>query len=289
MYSFLDLARDSRIGGAGPGEGNVIAHNMGDAVAVNSSAGVGPTGVTVSRNAIFANGELGINLGTGFSAYPATVTLNDAGDVDAGPNNLQNFPVLVSAVDNGIATIVAGTIDMPSPATATIEIFANDTQDPSGFGEGQSFAASTTPSPTGGFVASLPAGLSGKTLTATSTDAAGNTSEFSAGILVAAQTTAIDPPSGRQGRWIDVSPNPAPAEASVRFNLPGAELASLAIFDVRGRRVRTLAHPRLFAPGLHELRWLGDDERGASVTPGVYFLRLEGTAGLEVRKLLLTR
>ena len=198
MYSFLDLARDSRIGGAGPGEGNVIAHNMGDAVAVNSSAGVGPTGVTVSRNAIFANGELGINLGTGFSGYPATVTLNDVGDLDAGPNNLQNFPVLISAVDNGITTIVAGSIDMPSPATATIEIFANDTQDPSGFGEGQSFAASTTPSPTGGFVASLPTGLSGKYLTATSTDAAGNTSEFSAGILVATQTTAIDPPDGRQ-------------------------------------------------------------------------------------------
>ena len=41
--------------------------------------------------------------------------------------------------------------------------------------------------------------------------------------------------------------------------------------------------------GLHEISWRGDDERGASMSPGVYFLRLDGAAGTEVRKLLLTR
>ena len=289
MYSYLDLARNSRIGGAEPGAGNVIAHNMGDAVAVNSSAGVGPTGVTVSRNAIFANGELGINLGTAFSSYPATVTLNDLGDVDTGPNNLQNFPVLISAVDNGITTTVAGTVDMPSPALATIEIYTNDTLDPSGFGEGESFAASTTPSPTGNFVALLPAGLAGKYLSATATDAAGNTSEFSVGILVPSQTTAVDPPAARQGRWMEVTPNPVRGEGNVRLHLAAAELGSLAIFDVRGRKVRTLAQRRLFESGLHELQWHGDDERGGSVSPGVYFLRFDGAAGAQIRKLLLTR
>jgi len=289
MYSFLDLARDSRIGGAGPGEGNVIAHNLGDAVAVNSSAGLGPTGVTVSRNAIFANGELGINLATGFTAYPTTVTLNDVGDADTGPNNLQNSPVLISAVDNGIATTVTGNIDMPVPASATIEIYSNNALDPSGFGEGESFAGSTTPSATGNFVAILPAGLADKYLTATATDAAGNTSEFSAGILVPAQATAVDPIDGSQTRWIEVRPNPAQAEASVWLNLPRTELASLAVFDVRGRRVQTLAQRRVFVSGLHELRWNGDDERGDRVSPGIYFIRLDGAAGLVVRKVLLTR
>lgn len=289
MYSFLDLARDSRIGGAGPGEGNLIAHNSGDAVAVNSSAGVGPTGVRVSRNSIFANGELGINLGTVFAGYPATVSLNDLGDVDAGPNNLQNFPVLSSAVDNGVATTVAGTIDMPSPASATIEIYSNDALDPSGFGEGESFAASTTPSPTGDFVASLPAGLAGKYLTATATDAGGNTSEFCAGIIVQLRTTAVDPTAGREARWMDVRPNPARAVASVRLSLPGPELASVAVFDLSGRRVRTLVERRLFTPGLHELQWRGDDERGTPVPQGLYFLRFDGAAGLKVLKLLLTR
>jgi hypothetical protein len=289
MISFADLARDSRIGGAGSGEGNLIAHNMADAIAVNSSAGTGPTGVTASRNAIFANGELGINLATGFTGYPATVSLNDAGDLDSGPNNLQNFPVLLSAVDNGIQTTVTGTIEMQQPALATIEIFSNDTLDPSGFGEGQSFVATATPSATGQFTATLPAGLGSKYLTATATDGAGNTSEFSAGILVQSQTTGVDPIAGRGGRWIDISPNPASAMTLVRWNLPGAEQASLAIFDVNGRVVRTLAPRQQFSSGLHELRWRGDDERGQAVPPGVYFLHFDSAAGTIVRKVLLTR
>jgi hypothetical protein len=287
MYSFADLARNSRIGGTGPGEGNVIAYNLADGVAVNGSAGVGATGVNVSRNSIFANGELGINLISGFIGYPATVTLNDLGDADAGPNNLQNFPVLLAAVDNGASTTVTGTVDMASPTLATIEIYANDTPDPSGFGEGQTFVGSTTPSAAGSFVASLPSGLAGKVVTAVATDAAGNSSEFCSGIAVVSQTTSVGPT--RHVPRIDVCPNPAQAEARVRLSLTGAEVASVVVFDLRGRVVRTLAERRLFEPGLHELRWHGDDERGTSVPPGVYFLRLTGESGSEVLKLLLTR
>ena len=136
MISFLDLARNSRIGGAGVGAGNLIAYNMADGIGVNGSAGLGVTGVTMSRNSIFANGELGINLSTGFYGYPATVSLNDAGDVDEGPNHLQNFPVLASAVDDGTGTTVTGAVDVSVSGAVTIELYANDTLDPSGFGEG---------------------------------------------------------------------------------------------------------------------------------------------------------
>lgn len=289
MISFLDLARNSRIGGVGVGAGNWIAHNLADGIGVNGSAGVGVTGVTISRNAIFANGELGINLSTGFSGYPATVTLNDPGDLDEGPNNLQNFPVLASAVDNGIGTTVTGAVDVASSGAVTIELYANDTMDPSGFGEGQTFVGAVTTSPAGDFVANLPAGLAGKNVTATATDAEGNTSEFSAGIAVQSGTTAVEPRAERDGRWMDIRPNPARSKASVRLHIAGAEIASLAIFDVRGRMVRKLAERRLFTPGLHEIQWRGDDERGGAVSPGVYFLRLDGAAGTEVRKLLLTR
>jgi hypothetical protein len=289
MISFLDLARNSRIGGTDPGAANLIAHNLADGIGVNGSAGVGVTGVTISRNAIFANGELGINLATGFYAYPATVTLNDPGDGDEGPNNLQNFPVLASAVDNGIATTVTGAVDVSSSGPVTIDLYANDTLDPSGFGEGQALVATVTTSPAGDFVASLVAGLAGRYVTATATDAAGNTSEFSAGIAVASGTTAVDPAGERDGPWMEIGPNPARAEAGIRLHFAGAEIASLAIFDVSGRMVRSLAERRLFAPGLHEIQWRGDDERGAPVSSGVYFLRLDATAGMNVRKLLLTR
>lgn len=289
MISFLDLARNSRIGGTAVGAGNLIAHNLADGIGVNGSAGVGVIGVTLSRNAIFANGELGINLSTGFYGYPATVTSNDPGDADEGPNHLQNFPVLASAVDDGIGTTVSGSVGVSSSGALTIELYADDTLDPSGFGEGQTFVAAVTTSPAGDFVASLPTGLTGKYITATATDAGGNTSEFSAGIAVQSASAAVDPTAQREGRWMDIRPNPARAQAGIRLHLAGAEVASLAIFDVRGRRVRSLAERRPFAPGLHEMEWRGDDERGASVAPGVYFLRLDGAAGVEVRKLLLIR
>jgi hypothetical protein len=286
MISFLDLARNSRIGGAGPGQGNRIAFNQGDAIGLNSSAGLGPTGVTVTRNSIFANGELGINLATSFYGYPATVNLNDAGDVDTGSNNLQNYPVLLTADDDGNRTLVTGTLDTPQPDGATIELYSNTARDPSGFGEGETFVGTATPSSSGSFVAFLPAGLVGKHLTATATDAGGNTSEFSADLLVRSQVTAVD---GRGERWIDIHPNPASSDARIRWSRPEAEIAAVAIYDVHGRMIRTLAPRQRFAAGVHELRWSGDDERGNPAAPGVYFLHLDGATGSEVRKVLLTR
>src|SRR5262249_37070880 len=86
-----DGARDP-VGGTGPGAANVIAFNRGAGVLVQ-----GGTGNAVRGNSLRDNARLGLDL---FAASdPAGgVTLNDAGDADAGANNLQNFPVLRSAV-----------------------------------------------------------------------------------------------------------------------------------------------------------------------------------------------
>ena len=70
---------------------NAIGFNTDDGVRVDSG-----TGNRILENRMALNGGLGINLGD-----TAGVTPNDAGDVDAGPNNL-NFPVL-SAVAGGVA------------------------------------------------------------------------------------------------------------------------------------------------------------------------------------------
>ncbi|HTP09921.1 MAG TPA: CSLREA domain-containing protein, partial [Anaerolineae bacterium] len=51
---------------------------------------LGGVGNTLSHNSLYNNGALGIDLGTD------GVTANDAGDLDTGPNNLQNFPVLLN-------------------------------------------------------------------------------------------------------------------------------------------------------------------------------------------------
>jgi len=63
-------------------------------------------------------------------------------------------------------------------------------------------------------------------------------------------------------------------EARVRFGLAGADRVRIRMYDVTGRRVRTLAD-RSFPAGEHELAWDGADDDGGAVARGVYFARVE--------------
>ena len=111
------------------------------------------------------------------------MSANDAGDGDTEPNNLQNFPVLNSAV-LGTGTTISWTLNSTPNTTFRVEFFANASND----GEGQSFlgATSVTTAASGNpavtpISTTLPAIVPANYyITATATDAAGNTSEFSA-------------------------------------------------------------------------------------------------------------
>ncbi|HEX6623850.1 MAG TPA: Calx-beta domain-containing protein [Pyrinomonadaceae bacterium] len=104
---------------------NTIAFNTREGVFVQSG-----TANHVVSNAIHSNGGLGIDLGAD------GVTPNDAGDGDAGANNLQNFPVLTSATYAGGRLAIAGTHDR-SAGFYSYEFFASASCDPSGNGEGE--------------------------------------------------------------------------------------------------------------------------------------------------------
>ncbi len=67
-----------------------------------------------------------------------------------------------------------------------------------------------------------------------------------------------------------IVPNPVIGNATVRFQLPRAATVRLEVFDLAGRRVRTLLDGVPHAPGQHEVQLL------ASAMPkGVYWCRLE--------------
>jgi hypothetical protein len=122
--------------------------------------------------------------------------------VDAGLNNQHNYPVLASTSVSGGNVNIAGTLDSTAGGTFTIEFFASPTADPSGFGEGKNFLGSTTVTDSNNdcltsFNISLPYAVStGTFITATATDANGNTSEFSA-VKSFAPTAASVQVSGR--------------------------------------------------------------------------------------------
>ncbi len=178
------------IGGTAPGTANLITGNAQGGVEILDTAARN----TISGNSIFGNGFLGIDLRGGTET--ARVTANDAGDADTAANNLQNYPVLTSAV-LGLGTTVNGTLNSIANATFRIEFFASTNGDTTGYGEAQHFigAVNTTTNASGnaGFSAALGARVpAGQFVTATATDANGNTSELAQNVTVSTTDTDAD-------------------------------------------------------------------------------------------------
>ena len=162
----------------GEDAGNSIAFNAGTGVSVLA----GDTN-TISANRIYSNGSLGIDLA------PAGVTPNDRRDGDVGANGLQNFPDLKSAVSSGASGTIHGILDSVPSSSFRVEIFGSPSCDPSGYGEGQSFLGAVDVATNNAGIAPFAIGVSfapGDFLTATATDANGNTSEFSGCLLATA-------------------------------------------------------------------------------------------------------
>jgi len=141
-------------------------------------------------SSIFASTGLGIDLG------PAGVTANDAGDIDGGPNNLQNFPILSSARNIGSGTLIAATLNSHGNTSYRIEFFANTNCHSSGFGQGRTFLNSTSAAtdPSGNATISFthPVAIpAGQFITATATDPNNNTSEFSPCVTVINDTNYV--------------------------------------------------------------------------------------------------
>ncbi|MEO8672893.1 MAG: CSLREA domain-containing protein [Tahibacter sp.] len=147
-----------------------------------------------NNNRVFANDYVK-NQNSGIDLAEANLrgnTPNDADDADTGPNNLQNFPVVATAVQNYGTVVLTGALDVPHTPTVvvqnfTIGLYSSGACHSSGRGPGELYLGSR---PAGlidggailteGFTLSLTARppRSSK-ITATATDSNGNTSEFS--------------------------------------------------------------------------------------------------------------
>lgn len=70
---------------------------------------------------------------------------------------------------------------------------------------------------------------------------------------------------------IMVAPNPCVEGAEFSFHLPAESAYRIEIFDIMGRRIRTLSG--LTSGSRHSIRWNRRDEAGALVRAGVYLYR----------------
>jgi len=67
-------------------------------------------------------------------------------------------------------------------------------------------------------------------------------------------------------------PNPFRASVTFRLGLPEAEDVRLEVFDLLGRKIRTIARGR-FDPGPHTFHWDGRSDRGDESATGIYLVR----------------
>jgi cytochrome c peroxidase len=86
-------------------------------------------------------------------------------------------------------------------------------------------------------------------------------------------------------RLLGNAPNPFRAATTIRFVLDREGPVNLGVFDLSGRRVASLL-TNVQGAGEHRVIWDGRDAAGREVVPGVYFYRLETSAGVRAQRML---
>jgi hypothetical protein len=88
--------------------------------------------------------------------------------------------------------------------------------------------------------------------------------------------TGIEEGSGELPKVFNLgrgTPNPFGDRTEIRYTLPGNAALSLGIYDVLGKKVRTLVSGSVEA-GYHTAVWDGRDDRRQPVAPGIYYARM---------------
>lgn len=171
---------------------NTIGHNGGFNFffAGNGILLLTPIRNRVSANSIHDNVKLGIDLGGG------GVTPNDPDNLKSGH---QNFPVITDAFGFNGQLAIYGSLNSIASTVFTLEFFANQAADSSGFGEGKVFLgqANVTTDSSGNalFNVTFPLAPNVAVVTATALGPSSSTSEFSAAVNIAGSAPTA-PPTG---------------------------------------------------------------------------------------------
>jgi hypothetical protein len=99
---------------------------------------------------------------------------------------------------------------------------------------------------------------------------------FQSSAVIAAQTLL----------QLDAWPNPFNSATSLVCDIGRREVINIDIFDIRGRRVRSLLTDAGLETGRHQIEWNGLDDTSRPLPSGVYFCRLS-TNDREIRKRMM--
>jgi len=118
----------------------------------------------------------------------------------------------------------------------------------------------------------------------------GRTDSFSPFMIAADIATGIGdtPATPREYALYQNHPNPFNPTTTIAYDLPSAAYVTLDIFDVKGRRIRTLQAGDQSA-GRRAVVWDGRNDTGEPVATGVYFYRLSAGSFTTVRKMVVIK
>lgn len=196
--SFNHIGHDPNVGAGTSALANFISNNQGAGIRVTGAA----QGNYLVHNFIRSNAGLGIDLGRD------GVTANDPGDSDAGPNGLQNFPVITEVLRVDTHTDVLGTLNSTPNSAFTVHLHLAGKPDGAGDGEGDFLGAvPVTTDAAGNATFSYRIGHSSNTysliLSATAIDEDGNTSEFSPAVYSRPVTMPVQLLNARTATFTD--------------------------------------------------------------------------------------
>ncbi|HSH38681.1 MAG TPA: hypothetical protein VK993_07840, partial [Chthoniobacterales bacterium] len=174
-------ASNNLVGSIDGGGANLVAFNRSHGVSVRTGNATA-TGNQILSNRIHSNDDASQSIPPRASRQINVKPINDLDDVDGGPNNGQNFPIIIRhTIDrNAAAGTTSGTIEgglNSTPSTAfTLQFFYLGA-------DCELLGTTTVQTDSGGnvlftFPFSSQRQLTGGYFTATATDPAGNTSEF---------------------------------------------------------------------------------------------------------------
>lgn len=292
------------IGGINPHEGNLISGNKSAGILLNDSENNVIAGNLIGTQADsigqLGNGSSGINLYYGasnnligpgniisnnengvFSYTDSTIQnrvtensiYHNTGDgiVYWNQNDAKISPPQLTSFDGSMLTGTA-------QPNSTVEIFSDEDN------EGKIYEGTVIADANGNFQWS--GSPTGPHLTATATDTAGNTSVFSAPLVLSA---VGEMPGTKVPKHFSLEqnyPNPFNPGTIIRYAVPKETLVTLKIINILGQEIATLVD-RKQHPGFYLITWDGRDRHGSPVTSGLYFCRIVAGEFTAVRKLIL--
>jgi len=251
-----------------PGKGNIIAHNGGNGVTVMTSAELYNS---ILSNSIYDNDGIGIDL------YPQGPTTNDNGDADTGPNNLMNYPEIISFnnIPSTADWVIQGALNTTSPTGCRIELFKAQ-YNITGNAQGKVYLGYCLADASGNWKDTITGLSSEEMLVCTATDLEGNTSEFS--IPTPLWEKPVTSPASYS---MNVYPNPVINTAEINFYLPCTENTQIWLADFTGKKLFIISDKK-FPAGINTLILTKN-----SLTPGLYFILLEKNNSIIAKEKIL--